>query len=45
VREQGTKFCVGTPDDCIHFLELYQALGIEEVIPYFAAKEPRVAVR
>ncbi len=32
VREQGTKFCVGTPDDCIRFLELYEALGIEEVI-------------
>ena len=27
-----TKFCVGTPDDCIRFLELYEALGIEEVI-------------
>jgi alkanesulfonate monooxygenase SsuD/methylene tetrahydromethanopterin reductase-like flavin-dependent oxidoreductase (luciferase family) len=32
VREQGTKFCVGTPADCIRFLELYEALGIEEVI-------------
>jgi len=32
VREQGTKFCVGTPKDCIRFLELYEALGIEEVI-------------
>src|SRR5208282_3516293 len=32
VREQGTKFCVGTPADCIRFLEMYQALGIEEAI-------------
>jgi alkanesulfonate monooxygenase SsuD/methylene tetrahydromethanopterin reductase-like flavin-dependent oxidoreductase (luciferase family) len=31
VREQGTSFCVGTPEDCIRFLELYEALGIEEV--------------
>ena len=31
VREQGTKFCVGTPADCIRFLEMYEALGIEEV--------------
>jgi alkanesulfonate monooxygenase SsuD/methylene tetrahydromethanopterin reductase-like flavin-dependent oxidoreductase (luciferase family) len=31
VREQGTKFCVGTPADCIRFLEIYEALGIEEV--------------
>ncbi|MBV8120382.1 MAG: LLM class flavin-dependent oxidoreductase, partial [Alphaproteobacteria bacterium] len=32
VREQGTKFCVGTPAECIRFLETYEALGIEEVI-------------
>jgi hypothetical protein len=32
VREEGTKFCVGTPSDCIRFLELYEALGIEEAI-------------
>jgi alkanesulfonate monooxygenase SsuD/methylene tetrahydromethanopterin reductase-like flavin-dependent oxidoreductase (luciferase family) len=32
VREEGTKFCVGTPADCIRFLELYEALGIEEAI-------------
>ena len=31
VREQGTKFCVGTPKDCIRFIEKYQALGIDEV--------------
>jgi len=32
VREQGTKFCVGTPGECIRFLEMYEALGVEEVI-------------
>ena len=32
MREQGTSFCVGTPAECIRFLELYEALGIEEVI-------------
>ena len=31
VREQGTSFCVGTPEECIQFLEGYKALGIEEV--------------
>jgi alkanesulfonate monooxygenase SsuD/methylene tetrahydromethanopterin reductase-like flavin-dependent oxidoreductase (luciferase family) len=31
VRERGTSFCVGTPADCIRFLELYESLGIEEV--------------
>ena len=31
VREQGTSFCVGTPAECIRFIELYEALGIEEV--------------
>ncbi len=32
VRDEGTKFCVGTPEECIRFLELYEALGIEEAI-------------
>jgi alkanesulfonate monooxygenase SsuD/methylene tetrahydromethanopterin reductase-like flavin-dependent oxidoreductase (luciferase family) len=32
VREEGMKFCVGTPADCIRFLEIYEALGIEECI-------------
>jgi alkanesulfonate monooxygenase SsuD/methylene tetrahydromethanopterin reductase-like flavin-dependent oxidoreductase (luciferase family) len=31
VRARGTSFCVGTPSDCIRFLELYESLGIEEV--------------
>ncbi|HUC10147.1 MAG TPA: LLM class flavin-dependent oxidoreductase [Stellaceae bacterium] len=69
VRAEGTKFCVGTPAECIRFLETYEALGIEEVlllcavgpaqheevlhtlrlfgeevIPHFAAREPRAAL-
>jgi alkanesulfonate monooxygenase SsuD/methylene tetrahydromethanopterin reductase-like flavin-dependent oxidoreductase (luciferase family) len=32
VRGEGNKFCVGTPEECIRFLELYEALGIEEAI-------------
>lgn len=31
VVKQGTSFCVGTPDDCIKFIETYEALGIEQV--------------
>ncbi|HJU17586.1 MAG TPA: LLM class flavin-dependent oxidoreductase [Stellaceae bacterium] len=31
VRERGTSFCVGTPAECIRFLETYEALGIDEV--------------
>jgi len=31
IIKQGTSFCMGTPDECIRFLELYEALGIEEV--------------
>ncbi len=34
--EEGTKFCVGTPDACIQFIEAYEALGIEEVFPLCA---------
>ncbi len=32
IRAEGSKFCVGTPAECIRFLELYEALGIEEAI-------------
>jgi alkanesulfonate monooxygenase SsuD/methylene tetrahydromethanopterin reductase-like flavin-dependent oxidoreductase (luciferase family) len=31
VINRGTSFCVGTPDDCIRFMETYEALGIEQV--------------
>ena len=36
VVKSGSSFCVGTPDDCIKFLETYEALGIEQVFPLFA---------
>lgn len=36
VLEQGTSFCVGTPEDCIRFIDMYEALGIEEVFPLCA---------
>ncbi|HVC56323.1 MAG TPA: LLM class flavin-dependent oxidoreductase [Stellaceae bacterium] len=32
VREAGNSFCVGTPAECIRFIEMYEALGIEEMI-------------
>jgi len=32
VRDRGDQFCVGTPAECIRFIELYEALGIEEMI-------------
>ena len=31
VVQRGTSFCVGTPEDCIKFLETYEAVGIEQV--------------
>ena len=31
VVRQGTKFCIGTPDDCIKFYEAYEAMGVEQV--------------
>ena len=31
VIKNGTSLCVGTPDDCIRFIETYEALGIEQV--------------
>jgi len=36
VVEQGSSFCMGTPEDCIRFIENYEALGIEEVFPLCA---------
>jgi alkanesulfonate monooxygenase SsuD/methylene tetrahydromethanopterin reductase-like flavin-dependent oxidoreductase (luciferase family) len=36
VVQQGTSLCVGTPDQCIQFIETYEALGIEEICPLCA---------
>ena len=30
VLQRGTSFCFGTPDECITFLETYEAIGVEE---------------
>ncbi len=32
--KQG-RYCIGDPDDCIRFLEEYEAAGLDEVIPLF----------
>jgi alkanesulfonate monooxygenase SsuD/methylene tetrahydromethanopterin reductase-like flavin-dependent oxidoreductase (luciferase family) len=32
VRDRGEQFCVGTPAECIRFIEMYETLGIEEMI-------------
>ena len=31
VVKQGTSFLVGTPEDCIRFVEEYEAMGVEQV--------------
>ena len=31
VVERGVNFCVGTPDDCIKFVERYEEMGIEQI--------------
>ncbi len=33
--EQGGRFCIGNPDDCIRYIEEYQALGVDEIMPLF----------
>ena len=32
--QQG-RYCIGDPDDCIRYLEEYEAAGLDEVIPLF----------
>ena len=41
VRDRGEQFCIGTPADCTCFIELYEALGIEEMI-LLCAVDPAV---
>jgi hypothetical protein len=31
--EQGGQFCIGDPDDCIRYLEVYEAMGLDEIMP------------
>ena len=40
MRDCGEQFCVGTPAECIRFVEMYQAAGIEEMIVLSAAVGP-----
>ncbi len=32
---RGGRFCIGDPDDCIRYLEQYEALGVDEIMPLF----------
>ena len=33
--EKGDRFCVGNPDDCIEYIERYEAMGVDEMMPLF----------
>ncbi len=33
--EQGGRFCIGNPDDCIRYIEQYAAIGVDEIMPLF----------
>jgi len=32
---QKGRYCIGDPDDCIRYLEDYEAAGLDEAIPLF----------
>jgi alkanesulfonate monooxygenase SsuD/methylene tetrahydromethanopterin reductase-like flavin-dependent oxidoreductase (luciferase family) len=33
--QQGGRFCIGDPDDCLRYLEMYEAMGLDEIMPLF----------
>lgn len=33
--ESGERFAIGDPDDCIRYIEQYEALGVDEIMPLF----------
>jgi alkanesulfonate monooxygenase SsuD/methylene tetrahydromethanopterin reductase-like flavin-dependent oxidoreductase (luciferase family) len=33
--QQGGRFPIGDPDDCIRYFELYDAMGMDEIMPLF----------
>ena len=33
--QRGDRFCMGNPDDCIEYIERYEALGVDEMMPLF----------
>lgn len=33
--EDGGRFCIGDPDDCIKYIEDYERMGVDEIMPLF----------
>ena len=33
--EKGGRFCIGNPEDCIQYIEQYDAIGVDEMMPLF----------
>ena len=33
--EDGGRFCIGNPDDCIKYIEDYERMGVDEIMPLF----------
>ena len=33
--QRGGRFCIGNPDDCIRYIEQYEAMGVDEMMPLF----------
>jgi alkanesulfonate monooxygenase SsuD/methylene tetrahydromethanopterin reductase-like flavin-dependent oxidoreductase (luciferase family) len=33
--EKGGRFCIGNPDDCLKYIEQYDAIGVDEMMPLF----------
>jgi alkanesulfonate monooxygenase SsuD/methylene tetrahydromethanopterin reductase-like flavin-dependent oxidoreductase (luciferase family) len=33
--QRGGRFCIGSPDDCIKYIEQYEAMGVDEMMPLF----------
>ena len=33
--KDGGRFCIGNPDDCIEYIEKYEAMGVDEMMPLF----------
>ena len=33
--QRGGRFCIGNPDDCIEYIEQYEAMGVDEMMPLF----------
>ena len=33
--DDGGRFCIGNPDDCIQYIEAYEQMGVDEIMPLF----------